>query len=94
VLLDRLCADAGFEPLVVHEVNDVTVARAFVAAGLGVAVLPELALPPPRSDVAVRPVRDGQPFRSVHATWLRGRHVPSVAHMVRYLRDAARARLG
>jgi DNA-binding transcriptional LysR family regulator len=93
-MLDRLCADAGFEPNVVHEVNDVTIARAFVAAGLGVAVLPELALPPPQHDVAVRPVRGSQPFRSVHATWLRGRQAPSVSHMVRYLADAATARLG
>jgi DNA-binding transcriptional LysR family regulator len=94
MLLERLCAEAGFEPNVVHEVNDVTVARAFVAAGLGVAVLPELALPPIQHDVAVRPVREIQPFRSIHAMWLRGRRVPSVAHMVRYLADAAAARLG
>jgi DNA-binding transcriptional LysR family regulator len=93
-MLERLCADAGFEPNVVHEVNDVTIARAFVAAGLGVAVLPELALPPPHHDVAVRPVRDIQPFRSVHAMWLRGRQVPSLTHMVRFLTDAAAARLG
>jgi DNA-binding transcriptional LysR family regulator len=94
MLLERLCANAGFEPNIVHEVNDVTVARAFVAAGLGVAVLPELALPPPHQDVAVRPVRDIQPFRSIHATWLRRRRVPSVAQMVRYLTDAATTRLG
>jgi DNA-binding transcriptional LysR family regulator len=93
-MLERLCADAGFEPNIAHEVNDITVARALVAAGLGVAVLPELALPPPHHDVAVRPVRDIQPFRSLHATWLRGRHVPSVDHMVRYLAEAASARLG
>jgi DNA-binding transcriptional LysR family regulator len=93
-MLERLCADGGFEPNVVHEVNDVTIARAFVAAGLGVAVLPELALPPPHHDVAVRPVRGIQPFRSVNATWLRGRRVPSVDHMVRCLADAATARLG
>jgi len=93
-LLERLCADAGFEPNVAHEVNDVTVARAFVAAGLGVAVLPELALPPPHEDVAVRPVHDIQPFRSIHATWLRDRRVPAINHMVRYLADAATARLG
>jgi DNA-binding transcriptional LysR family regulator len=92
-ILESLRASAGFEPNIVHEVNDVTVARAFVAAGLGVAVLPELALPPPHPDVAVRPVRDLEPFRSVYATWLRGRRVPSVAHMVRHLEDAARARL-
>jgi DNA-binding transcriptional LysR family regulator len=93
-VLEQLCADAGFVPNVVHEVNDVTIARAFVAAGLGVAVLPELAVPHPHHDVAVRPVRDVQTFRSVYATWLRGRRVPSVAHMVRYLADAAAARLG
>jgi DNA-binding transcriptional LysR family regulator len=93
-MLERLCADAGFTPKIVHNVNDVTVARAFVAAGLGVAVLPELALPPPHQDVAVRPVRDIQLFRSIHATWLSGRRVPSVGHMVRYLADAAEARLG
>jgi DNA-binding transcriptional LysR family regulator len=92
-ILERLCADAGFEPNITHEVNDVTIARAFVAAGLGVALLPELALSPPHRDVAVRPVPDLQPFRSVHATWLRGRNVPSVAHIVRCLTDAARARL-
>ena len=88
-LLESLCADAGFEPNVVHEVNDVTVARSFVAAGLGVAVLPVMALPPPHPDVSVRPVRDLEPFRSVYATWLPGRPVPSVAHMVRHLADAA-----
>ena len=93
-VLEQLCADAGFVPNVVHEVNDVTIARAFVAAGLGVAVLPELAVPQPHHDVAVRPFRDVQPFRSVYATWLRGRRVPSVAHMVRYLAEAATARLG
>jgi DNA-binding transcriptional LysR family regulator len=93
-MLDHLCADAGFEPNITHVVNDITVGRALVAAGLGVAVLPELALPPPHHDLAVRPIRDIQPFRSLHATWLRGRRVPSVPHMVRYLAEAATARLG
>jgi predicted enzyme related to lactoylglutathione lyase len=74
-------------------VNDVTIARAFVAAGLGVALLPELALSPPHDDVVVRPVRDIQPFRSLYGTWLRRRSVPAVQHMVRYLADAATARL-
>jgi DNA-binding transcriptional LysR family regulator len=89
VLLERLCSEAGFEPNIAHVVNDVTVARALVAAGLGVAVLPELAVQPPHDDVAVRRVRDIEPFRSLHATWLRGRHVPAVAQMVRCLSDAA-----
>jgi DNA-binding transcriptional LysR family regulator len=93
-MLEQLCADAGFQPNIAHPVNDVTVARALVAAGLGVAVLPDLALSPPHQDVAVRPIRDIQPFRSVHATWLRGRRVPSVAQMVGCLTDASAKRLG
>jgi DNA-binding transcriptional LysR family regulator len=93
-MLESLCAEAGFEPGIAHVVNDVTVARALVAVQLGVAVLPELALAPPHHDVVVRPARDIQSFRSLHATWLRGRTLPSVTHMTRYLADAARARLG
>src|SRR5262249_58494390 len=93
-LLEQICSEAGFAPHVAHEVNDVTVARAFVAAGLGIAVLPELAVPPPHQDVVVRPLRDVAPFRSIHATWLRGRKMPSVAPVGQSLREAAKARLG
>jgi DNA-binding transcriptional LysR family regulator len=92
-MLERLCADAGFDPEIIHLVNDVTVARALVAAGLGIAVLPKLALPPPHPDIAVRPVPDLEPFRSLHATWLRGRQVPAVDHMVRHLAGASTTRL-
>ena len=92
-MLERLCAEAGFEPNIAYEVQDVTVARAFVAAGLSVALMPELTIPEPRADVVVRPVRDVNPFRSLYAAWLRDRRVPSVARMVRCLADAATARL-
>ena len=93
-MLERLCVEAGFEPDIAYVIQDVTVARAFVAAGLSVALMPELTIPAPRADVAVRPIRDVNPFRSIYATWLRGRRVPSVARMVGYLGDAATARLG
>ncbi len=93
-MLERLCHDAGFEPNVAYVLRDVTVARAFVAAGLCVSLMPELTLPEPHTDVAVRPIRGIDPFRSVYATWLRGRRVPAVAHMVHHLAGAARARLG
>jgi DNA-binding transcriptional LysR family regulator len=93
-MLERLCQEAGFEPNVAYVLRDVTVARAFVAADLCVSLMPELTLPEPHTDVAVRPIRGIDPFRSVYATWLRGRRVPAVAPMVRYLADAARARLG
>jgi DNA-binding transcriptional LysR family regulator len=93
-MLERLCREAGFEPNVAYVLRDVTVARAFVAAGLCVSLMPELTLPEPHTDVAVKPLRGIDPFRSIYATRLRGRRVPSVAHMVRSLADAATARLG
>jgi DNA-binding transcriptional LysR family regulator len=93
-MLERLCRDAGFEPQVAYVLRDVTVARAFVAAGLCVSLMPELTLPQPHADVAVRPVREIDPFRTLHATWLGGRRMPAVPHMVRHLADAAKERLG
>jgi DNA-binding transcriptional LysR family regulator len=93
-MLERLCLEAGFEPNIAYVLRDVTVARAFVAAGLCVSLMPELTLPGPHTDVVVRPIRGIDPFRSVYATWLGTRRVPAVAAMVRYLADAATARLG
>ena len=92
-MLDQLWPQAGIEPRV-HEVQDVTVARAMIAAGLSVGLLSELTLTEPRADVAARPVRGADPRRGLYATWLRGRRVPAVARMVRYLAEAAQARLG
>jgi DNA-binding transcriptional LysR family regulator len=92
-MFERLCREVGFEPNVAYVLRDVTVARAFVAAGLCVSLMPELTLPELHTDVAVRPIRGIDPFRSLYATWLRGRRVPSLPEMVRYLAHAARARL-
>jgi LysR substrate binding domain len=92
-MLAHLCAKAGFEPRI-HQVEDVTVGRAIIAAGLSVGLLSELTMPEPRPDIALRPPRDISPYRSIHATWLRGRRVPAVSRMVRYLAEAAQSRLG
>jgi DNA-binding transcriptional LysR family regulator len=93
-MLDRLCEDAGFTPDVAYVVRDVTVGRAFVAAGVSVALMPELAIHEPRPDVVVRPVRGLDPVRAIYATWLRGRRTPAIPAMSRALADAATARLG
>ena len=37
---DALCAQAGFRPQVVFEGDDLSTVRGFVAAGLGVAIMP------------------------------------------------------
>ena len=88
-LLERLCNEAGFSPDIAYVVDDVTVARAFVASGLSIALMPELTVPPPRPDVVVKPVRGIAPFRTVHAVWAKGRRTPGLAPMVAALRATA-----
>ena len=92
-MLDQLWSEAGIQPRI-HEVQDVTVARAMIAAGLSVGLLSELTMSEQRPDIAVRPVRGSNPRRRLYATWLRGRRVPAAARMVRYLAEAAQTRLG
>lgn len=74
--------------------RDVTVARALVSAGLCIGVMPELTIPLPRPDVAVRPLPGAtNEHRGVFAVWVKNRRVPAVAPMLRLLADAAAARL-
>lgn len=93
-MLEQLCAAEGFQPDFAYAVDDVTVARAFVASGLSVAVLPEMTVQHPRPDVVVKPLEGVEPFRTVHVMWMRGRRTPGIAPMVAALRDAAASRLG
>ena len=92
-MLDSVFADAGFTPELTYLVDDVSVGRAFVAAGVGVSVMPQLAVPEPRPDVVLRPIDGLDPARSVHAVWLRGRRVPAIPAMTRELARAAQSRL-
>jgi DNA-binding transcriptional LysR family regulator len=70
-LTDQLCAEAGFEPRVAFEVDDVTVVHGFVAAGLGVGVVPMTEGAPPPTGHAPRLIRltDPHASREVGLTW-------------------------
>lgn len=70
-LMRGACAVAGFEPHVLFEIDDCQTVQAFVAAGLGIAVLPRLALDPVHPEVVVRDLTDG-PSRRVLAARLAG----------------------
>ena len=63
----RACRDAGFEPRVGFESDDYHVMQGFIAAGLGVTLLPDLALPTLRSELVVRPTDPPAPERRVWA---------------------------
>jgi DNA-binding transcriptional LysR family regulator len=60
------CRRAGAEPLIAHRTNDFDVSYALVAAGAGVAIVPELAGPPPRGVALVEPA-GGLPGRRLFA---------------------------
>ncbi|WP_116041334.1 LysR family transcriptional regulator [Amycolatopsis palatopharyngis] len=66
ILLDA-CGAAGFAPDFAVEAEDYQTAQGFVAAGLGVTLLPELGLGSPHAGVVVRPVRRPAPVRSIQA---------------------------
>jgi DNA-binding transcriptional LysR family regulator len=63
-----VCREAGFEPRIAFSSDDYHVLQGYVAAGLGVTLLPDLALPTLRSDLVVRPIAPEAPQRRVWAT--------------------------
>ena len=72
-MVNRACRDAGFDPRVGFESDDYHVLQGFVAAGLGVTLLPDLALPTLRGDIVVLPTDPPAPFRRVWAETRRTR---------------------
>ncbi|GKQ33655.1 LysR family transcriptional regulator [Streptomyces sp. A012304] len=61
------CAAAGFRPRFVVESEDYVTAQGFVAAGLGIGLIPRLGLGSRHPGVVVREVRDPVPVRAIHA---------------------------
>jgi DNA-binding transcriptional LysR family regulator len=63
----RSCIAAGFEPRVSFESDDYLTVQGLVAAGVGVALIPQLALSSVRDDIVVRALAPGSPVRKVFA---------------------------
>ncbi len=86
----RCCHAAGFEPNVSFESDDYQTVQGLVAAGVGVALIPELALSVVREDVTVRALSPGPPVRRVIAAAPAGaRLVPAAPAMLGILAEAA-----
>lgn len=87
----RSCHGAGFEPRVSFESDDYQTVQGLVAAGVGVALVPRLALSPSRADILIRRLHPKSPVRRVFAATRRGSAAtPAVATMVDVLRDLCR----
>jgi DNA-binding transcriptional LysR family regulator len=85
------CASAGFSPRVRHQIDDWAIIVELVAAGLGVGLIPTLAQPPARNDIAIRPLSGPPAARNIFAATRRGtEEAPTVAAVLRALVAAAR----
>jgi DNA-binding transcriptional LysR family regulator len=68
----RACQKAGFEPRVAFYSDDYNAVQGFVGAGMGVALIPDLALVSVRDDIVVRSLGSQPPFRRIVAATLQG----------------------
>jgi LysR family transcriptional activator of glutamate synthase operon len=84
-LSDELCAEAGFEPRVSFEVDDLSVVHGFVAARLGVGIVPATEGEPQHAGPAVSMVRlrDPRATRDVGVAWSRERRLLPSADLFR-----------
>jgi DNA-binding transcriptional LysR family regulator len=88
----RSCHAAGFEPSVSFESDDYQTVQGLVGAGVGVALIPQLALSTVRDDIVVRALDPASPARRIFAATPRGAAVtPAVATMLDVLREASRS---
>jgi DNA-binding transcriptional LysR family regulator len=85
----RCCHAAGFEPNVAFESDDYQTVQGLVAAGVGVALIPRLALSSLRPDVLTRSLAPAPPVRQVIAAAPAGaRLVPAATAMLRILESS------
>ncbi len=88
----RSCLAAGFEPRVTFESDDYETVQGLVAAGVGVALIPRLALTRVHPGIVVRELAPHSPARRVVAATVAGPGAaPAAKTMLRILVDVANA---
>jgi molybdate transport repressor ModE-like protein len=83
------CTMAGFEPHVAFESDDFATVQGLVAAGVGVALIPDLGFATVRDDIAIRPLSGEVPARRVHMATLSGYRSAATEAMLQVLRETA-----
>ena len=87
----RSCLAAGFEPDVAFESDDYETVQGLVAAGVGVALIPRLALTRVHPGIVVRALAPRSPVRKVTAATMSGRGVaPAAKAMIELLQEISR----
>lgn len=88
LLTEHLCRQAGFAPSVAVQTGEVATARALVAAGLGVAVVPQPMVSSTPGVVHI-PLEDAGAERQIGIAWpSHGRSSPAVARFLAFLKDS------
>ncbi|MFJ9770364.1 LysR family transcriptional regulator [Kitasatospora sp. NPDC101157] len=75
-LLAQIAKTPGFQARLAYEGDDFNTVLGFVAAGLCVAVMPQLALPRGTTQVVARPLADPELTRFIYAVRIDTRHTP------------------
>jgi DNA-binding transcriptional LysR family regulator len=90
----RSCRAAGFEPSVSFESDDYQTVQGLVAAGVGVALIPELALSSARDEVSIRALHPKGPVRRVIAATAQGGGGPPAAERMLEILQGVALRYG
>jgi DNA-binding transcriptional LysR family regulator len=91
IVLDA-CRDAGFTPQASFSSDDYAAIQGMVASGMGVAIIPSLALGNAREDIAIRPLRGATPQRRVRAAIAADRPSALADALLEILRASGRDR--
>lgn len=83
-IADQLCRQAGFEPKVAFEGEEITTARGLVAAGLGVTLVPALAWQGVTDPLPVRlHIEEPLAQRTISLAWVEERYLSAAARLFR-----------
>ena len=88
-LFMRACHAAGFEPRIAFQYDDYPAILGFVAAGVGVALIPDMVTRRMRDDVIVRTLQPAPPSRPILAALPAGYRSPAAAAMLAVLHEVA-----
>jgi DNA-binding transcriptional LysR family regulator len=90
----RACHAAGFEPRIAFQNDDYQAMLGFVAAGVGVALIPDMVARGVRDDVVVRDLDRPAPARPILAVTPSGYRSPAAAAMLEVLQELAERWVG
>jgi DNA-binding transcriptional LysR family regulator len=90
-LFMRACHEAGFEPRIAFQNDDYGAILGFVAAGVGVALVPDMVTRAVRGDVVIRELDPAPPPRPISVILPAGYRSPAAVAMLEVLREVGGA---